>query len=161
MTENKTRTMEVVVHKAAVPLLKGESLHKFTSVLSQKGAEHCFKKLNLIKGKDGAFMVEAFGDAAVFGCYKGADPMTYHVFKYDRDATSGAFDFGDLTEVEKVVGYRPKTMGMSKKGLMPGVVPSPKPSKKPAKKPDSTDPADLVVSSKPKKVKKGFWGDIV
>ncbi len=119
----KSVTMEVVVHKAAVPLLKGESINKFTRELSDKGREHVSKKLNLVKGKDGAWMTEAFGDAVVFACYKGADPMTYHVFKYTRDAKTGGFEFGDLTEVEKVIGYRPKTMGVTKSlGMWDGVL---------------------------------------
>lgn len=150
--ETKNKTMEVVVHKAAVPLMKGESIEKFTGELSREGTEHCFKKLNMIKGKSGAWLVEAFGDAAVFSTYKSDEPSKYHVFKYTRNDKTGVFEFGDLTEVERVVGFRPKTTDMIDKVFMPGFVPSPKlPAKKPKRKPGD----DLVAGSKTEKAQPG------
>lgn len=121
--ESAITTMEVVVHKAAIPLMKGESISKFTTELSNSGREHIFKKLNMSQPKDYAWMVEAFGDAVVFNTYKSVEPSTYHVFKYTRDAKTGVFEFGDVTEVEKVVGYKPKTLSVTKaNGLWKGVL---------------------------------------
>jgi len=116
--------MPVVVFKANIPLKKGETINAFTRKLSDEGVEHCFKKLNLVKTDDYVWMAEAFGDSAVFSVYKKGKSDAYYACRYKRDEKSGSFDFGDMSEVEKVVGYRPKSemVQKNKGGLWENVI---------------------------------------
>lgn len=112
--KKETISMDVIVHKANIPLMKGESISKFTQTLSEKAKDHCFTKLNMVAGKDYAWMAEAFDDSVVLSTYKGSKPNKYYAFTYGRDAKTGEFSFGSLTEVEKVIGYKPKELKITK-----------------------------------------------
>lgn len=99
----------VIVHKASVSLNSGETIHEYIRKVSQKGREHCKKKLNLEEKKSYVYMEEAYGDSAVFSVEKYTDASTggakYYDVSYKRDGED--FEFGELTEVEKVTSFKP------------------------------------------------------
>lgn len=103
----------VVVHKADVPLRAGESLGAYTRALSGAGRDHVTKKLNLVTNKAGVYMVEAFAKTAVYEVYKygndikQADRIRFYAATFKRD-DKGVFAFGDLTEVQRTVSFKPK-----------------------------------------------------
>ncbi len=113
---------ECIVHKANVPLAKGESLGSYTNALSQDSRAYIMKQLNLnslsktAPGVNGAgvgcYMIEAYGDKAVFNVYKygGNEASTdkFYAIKYTRKS-DGKFDFSDLSEVQRVVSFQPKS----------------------------------------------------
>lgn len=105
-------TYEVVVHKAGLPLAKGESLAMFSMRLNKAAREHLARKQNLDPKVSSVFMCEVFDGAAVFDVYKrgpqeGPGEYKYFAVKYARKAT-GEFEFSDTTEVERVTSYVPK-----------------------------------------------------
>jgi len=106
-------THDVVVHKANVPLARGESLRAYTAALSEAGRQHAMQKLNLIAKSGDVFMVEAYSDSAIFEVYKygeegQAGKFNFYATKYSRDK-NGNFSFGDLLEVQRVTSFKPKT----------------------------------------------------
>ncbi len=114
----ETTTMTVAVHKANVPLLRGESVNDFTSSLGKDAREYLMKKMNVApyasgatggvrSNVGGAWLVEAFSDRVVMAMYKGSEPTRYYAFKYSRDK-KGMFDFGTTTEVRRVTSFVPK-----------------------------------------------------
>ncbi len=104
----------VAVHKANIPLLKGESVHQFTNELSKAGREHVMKKLNMTeKSGNGAWMAEAFSGSVIFSTYKSDEPSTYYACAYKRDE-KGAFDFGSLVEVQRMTVFKPKEATVTK-----------------------------------------------
>ena len=107
MAEEKT-TMDVIVHKANVPMMKGESINQFTNKLSQAGRAHVLRKLNIAEKDGGAWLVEAFQDRVVFSTYKGQEPTKHYAFKYTRADKSGDFEFGGVIEVERMTSFVPK-----------------------------------------------------
>ncbi len=111
MTEE--RTHNVVIHKANVPLQTGESIRQFTRALSDAGRDHVRKKLNLPdKGVD-IFMVEAFAKSAVFDVFRfGPDapkPKQRFIATAFTRKTTGEFEFGPTTEVQRVTTFQPKS----------------------------------------------------
>ena len=105
-------THNVVVHKANIPLLKGESLKDFTCALREAGRKHVMQKQNLpSKGVD-VYMVEAFSDHIVFDVYWYGEnavkdkQMQFFAVPYKR-GTDGKFEFGDTMEVRRVTTYEP------------------------------------------------------
>jgi hypothetical protein len=111
MSEERT----VIVHKASVNLVGGESIHDFTHKLSSKGKEYVFKKLNITKKTGWGYMVEAYGDKVVFEVTK-RNPEMSGVYKYygvPYVRKDGNFEFGELTEVEKVTSFKPVKDSMS------------------------------------------------
>ncbi len=117
---SKTTTHEVVVHKAGLTLMKGESLGQFTRSLSVAARKALGQKLNLdfaATNKNGsptagAYMLEVFSDSLVFDVWKAQsenEPSNYRYFamKYSRKAT-GEFEFSYTTEVERVTTYQAK-----------------------------------------------------
>jgi hypothetical protein len=118
--ENKIG-MDVIVHKANVPTLKGEPLSEFTDKLNQAARNHVMKKLNATKGKGGAYSVEVYSDKIVmsFYSYETEDPNKYYAFTYKRQS-DGTFDFGSLVEMVRVISYAPKTdVGVAKSAKKP------------------------------------------
>jgi len=116
--EEKTVTHEVVVHKANVSLMKGESLRDYISKVSNAGRQHLMKKLNL-GNKVAVYMVEAFSDAAVFNVYRYDDNAqsdkinSYYAVPYKRK-DDGTFEMGEATEVISVTRFEPKKVPISK-----------------------------------------------
>ena len=107
MTDRSTYT--VTVHKGAIALMKGESLHAFSSALRQSGAEHVLKKFNIDPKKGGAFPMEVFSTKAVFSVTPdfqkaGGDFMVAMTFKREE---SGVFAFSDIMKVKAVTSFMP------------------------------------------------------
>lgn len=102
---------EVIVHKAKLPLAKGESLGQYTQRLSESVRKYAMTKLNVQKG--GAFMCEAYGDSLVVDVYKrplnddGPTEYKYYSVEYTRKE-DGNFTFGPFQEVERVTSFKPK-----------------------------------------------------
>lgn len=104
------RTYTVQVHKANVPLMGGESIHKFCYALKSAGCEYIKKKYNIGK-EGGAWGIEVFADKAVFN----VAPQMSDIKKdfmvavaYERDTSTGVFKFGDTMKVEAVTTYQAK-----------------------------------------------------
>lgn len=107
MTTNKT--VDCIIHKA-IDLRKGESLDAFRRKLGDQGQKFVLSKLNIAKGS--AWPVEVFKDFAVFSVFdfnKREDSRGMHAVKFSRQSTTGDFEFSDMTEVERVVGFQTKT----------------------------------------------------
>jgi len=105
-------TMKTVVHKANVPMLKGETLRMFTQALSDSGSTYLRRKLNLLE-QDGVYMLETMADQAVFEAYKtngptGKPSCKYYALKFKRKS-DGGFEFGESVEVHRVTQYEPVT----------------------------------------------------
>lgn len=103
----ETTTMDVLVHKANIPMMKGESLNQFTNMLSAEGRKHVMAKLNIAPKSGGAWMTETFQDRVVFSTYRENEPTRYHSFTYER-GKDGGFTFGPVTEVVRVTSFEPK-----------------------------------------------------
>jgi hypothetical protein len=105
--------MAVVVHKASLPLMDGESLHDFNYKFSDAARKHLRQKLNL-GTKDDVWGVETFGDSAVFCVYydqsvtKVTPSMRYYMVNFTRDG-DGKFSFSSTTEVQRVTTFQPVT----------------------------------------------------
>jgi hypothetical protein len=101
---------DVIVHKA-ISLKKGETLSQFTEALSAAVRGKIMEALRIAKDKGSAYIMEVTEKAVIVQTYvynqSGSDYRTY-MYKYERD-TDGDFEFSDLTEVERVTSYRPKT----------------------------------------------------
>jgi len=109
--EAQTQTMEVIVHKAGIPLMKGETLSQFTRALRESGESHLMRKLNLNKDKDSVFMVETMSDKVVFDVFRpqatGGSRIKFFAVKFSRDTKTGSFDFGESIEVRRVTTFEP------------------------------------------------------
>lgn len=103
----ETIMMDVLVHKANIPMVKGESLNQFTNLLSTEGRKHVLAKLNIAPKSGGAWLTETFQDRVVFSTYKDNEPTRYHSFTYTRDK-DGSFTFGPIVEVVRVTSFEPK-----------------------------------------------------
>ncbi len=151
-------THKVVVHKASIPLAAGESVREFTRKLSDAGATALRSKQNLPdKGTD-IFMLEAFSDAVIFEVFKfGPDVphekrMRFFAMKFTRKDT-GAFDFTDSTEVQRVTRFEPKQTPVTKRDDA-----------------QINDRPDVTANSKPsfgnevsqwEQTSKSFWNDVL
>lgn len=106
MTEKRNVEYRVAVHKAAVPLMNGESLGAFSSAIRAAGVSLVKQKLNLTNKSD-VYVVEVFGTSAIFDVYSYDQTKSYedrtkfYAVSYSRDAKSGAFSFGDMVEVKR------------------------------------------------------------
>ena len=101
--------MKVAVHKSKIALATGESIDQYVRKLRDEGREHVMKKVSLADTDGGAYLVEAFSDKAVFSVYKygaGGDSYVSTTYKRKEDKS---FEFGEITEVEKVVSFKPKS----------------------------------------------------
>lgn len=102
---------EVVVHKARLPIAKGESLGQYTQRLSEAARKYAMTKLSVQKG--GAYMCETYSDSLVMDVYKrpmnddGPTEYKYYSVAYTRKE-NGDFTFGPFQEVERVTSFKPK-----------------------------------------------------
>jgi hypothetical protein len=107
---SETTIMEVVVHKASLPLLKAETLAQFTNSLSGSGREYLRRKYNLQKFDD-VWMAEVMVDKAIFSIFKDKPNdgvrMRHYAVKYNRDIKKGTFEFGETKEVRRMTVFEP------------------------------------------------------
>lgn len=108
----EAQTHEVVVRKD-ISLANGESLADFTRKAREDGTKFVRQKLNLQPKESGVYPIEIFSKSMVFDVYKynatsGEDRVRYYACAYSRK-NDGSFEFGSLTEVERVTSYRAKT----------------------------------------------------
>jgi hypothetical protein len=102
--------IEVIVHKA-IQLAQGESLGDYTNQLAEDGRTYITKTLGLSKN-DGCYIAEVYEAACIWSVYcntvggNGCNPG-YYAVSYTRDANSGEFIFGAVTEVERTTVYEP------------------------------------------------------
>lgn len=110
-SQGKPVRYDVVVHKANVPLAKGESLGQYTNRLNGDARKYVQKQLNLSDKGTSVYTLEVFSDKAIVDVYqyKEGGPSTYKFYgiDYTRKA-NGDFEFKELTEVERVTSYEPK-----------------------------------------------------
>lgn len=100
-----TKTYDVAVRKN-FPLAKGETINQAMENLRRVGRDHVKKALAL-GDKGGAYLTEAFSNAAVFSVWKeGGGEDLYYAATFKRDA-EGDYEFGSLQEVKRVTGFRP------------------------------------------------------
>lgn len=116
-------THNVVVHKANIPLMAGESVRDFTRALSDAGRQHIKKAHNLPnKGAD-VYMIEAFSKSAVFEVYRfgeGTQPqdrMRFYATEFTRK-DNGSFEFTPTSEVRRVTRFEPVKTPVTKNGEM-------------------------------------------
>lgn len=115
--ENKTH--DVVVHKANIQLLAGESVRDFTRALSDAGRKHIQKAQNLPNKGTDVFMLEAFSKTAVFEVFKfgpdvqPGDRMKFFAAQYVRKA-NGDFEFSGSSEVRRVTRFEPAKVSVTK-----------------------------------------------
>jgi hypothetical protein len=98
----------IQVQKANVPLLKGESITAFTRALNEEAKKHLMQSFNIEKNKGGAFPLEVFSDKAVFSVIPVWEDVSKDetvAFTFKRDASTGAFEFGQAQKVKKVTSY--------------------------------------------------------
>lgn len=99
-----TATMDVVVHKANVPLMDGESIYQFTSKLSDESRMYVEKKMLLSRDKgDYTWMVELFASSVIMSVTKVRMPTKMYALSYTRK--DGMFSFGTPVEVERKTTY--------------------------------------------------------
>lgn len=147
-SQGKPVRHDVVVHKANVPLAKGESLGQYTQRLNGDARKYVQKQLNLSDKGTSVYMLEVFADKAIMDVYqyKEGSPSTYKFYgiDYARKA-NGDFEFKELTEVERVTSYEPKASLSITKG---------KKAKKDWEDGDDEEEMDEELSKKPSKTKK-------
>jgi hypothetical protein len=98
-------TMDVAVHKAALPLATGESLKQYTAALSDAARKHLKQSMKLTE-KDSCYAAEVYGDKAVFDIWKSPDAKyVYMAVKYTRDK-DGIFSFSDAVEVKPITVFQ-------------------------------------------------------
>lgn len=109
-------TLNVVVLKANLPLMEGETLSTYTRELAKAAKEHFAQKLNLGSRAD-VWVPEIAADAVVANVYeyKEGQPSINKLYsaKYTRDTKSGSFSFGDSMEVKPVTRYEPVKAGIA------------------------------------------------
>lgn len=99
---------EVVVHKANLDLKAGESLGEYTTSLQAAARGYVVKQLNLDKDKSGCYVLEVYASNVVLDVYDYAtSKYKYYSLAYSRNGDT--WDFSDMTEVERVVSWRPKS----------------------------------------------------
>lgn len=108
---NKPRTLPVVVHKAAVPLLKGESLNQFTCAVNDAASVYIKQKYNLPSGDCDSWVWchEVYADKAVCSVsnYKAETQKDRHFYvaiKFTR-RDSGDFDVTESMKVRPVMSF--------------------------------------------------------
>lgn len=120
MAETPERvTHDVLVHKAAIPLMKGESLGAFITEVKQAATAHIRQKFNLDEKKGNIFPLEVFSNKAVFKVIPDFDKPPsndFHVAMKFTRANEGKFTFSDTMKVTPVMSFVPSTnkLGVTK-----------------------------------------------
>jgi hypothetical protein len=102
------RTYQAIVHKANVPLMKGESLGQFTHQLRKQAQPMLLQKFNTDEKKGGAWPLEVYSNKAVFMVAPEWADISKDLtvaFSYERDEATGDFKFGDVQKVKAIVSY--------------------------------------------------------
>lgn len=107
MSDRNTYT--VTVHKAAITLMKGESIAMYCATLKQAAREYIMKKFNI--GKEGnAWPMEVYSNKAVFAVAPDMSKPPSNDFMvavtYKRD-DKGMFGFSDTMKVKAVTSFEP------------------------------------------------------
>lgn len=113
-------TYQVAVHKAALPLAKGESVNEFTQALSEAGRTYVMGQMRMDPAKDYCYSVTVYPETVVMACsiYSATKSRYPYVsMSYTRDTETKVFTFSDLVEVEQVTTYRPKSTMKITKGV--------------------------------------------
>lgn len=118
-------TMNVIVHKAEIQLLEGETISGFTQALCSAAHEYLKTKLSLGK-EDWVYTTDVKAKVAVANVYKREGKTSYWAVNYERDE-KGTFSFSDLTEVRPVMSYVPVSPSLSvsksaEHGLFQGIL---------------------------------------
>lgn len=102
-------TINVLVHKADIPLKNGESLGEYTREISREGEMYLMKKLKMNREKgDYIYSTEIFSSKAIFSTWKRKDKENkYYSVDYSRKE-DGNFDFKNVNEVELRQSYEIK-----------------------------------------------------
>jgi hypothetical protein len=117
------RTVDVLVQKD-ISLATGESVNAFVEKVRNAGIGYLRQKLNVPINKAGSvsthiYPVEIFSKSIIFDVYKYGDGVKdedkarFYAVAYARK-DDGSFEFSTLTEVERVVGYQPKSTAVAK-----------------------------------------------
>lgn len=119
MTDPDRTTHDVLIHKAAVPLMKGESLGAFVTEVRNAATAHIRQKFNLDEKKGSIFPLEVFANKAVFKVIPDFEkPVSndFHVAMKFTRAKEGKFSFSDTMKVTPVMSFIPATnaMGITK-----------------------------------------------
>lgn len=121
---SQKKTHDVIVHKAGLPLMTGESLGKFSGRLREAGMAYVNNSLSLVKDSS-VYPVEIYGKSVVFDVAQyGKDVPSNKRYRFFAAAytrkENGAFEFSTLTEVERVVTYQTKPpMAVTKAAARP------------------------------------------
>lgn len=107
----EAKQLTVIVHKAAIELMTGETLSQFTAALNGALREYLKSKLGLGK-LDWVWTADVKAGEAISSVYKeGVSKTLYYQVKYERDE-KGVFKFSDMTEVEPQVVYTPVKLSL-------------------------------------------------
>jgi hypothetical protein len=85
-------------------------LHQYTAAVGDATLTYISKSLNLTE-KDYVYPVEVYADRVVAEVYKSSSSRSsyaYYAMEYERK-TDKSFEFDGLTEVQRVVSYKPKS----------------------------------------------------
>jgi hypothetical protein len=103
------KTHDVIVHKAAIPLMKDESLGMFIHEVRNAARAHIQQKFNLDDKKGSTYPVEIFNNKAVFKVIPDYDKPAkddFHVaLKFDRNDQTGQFTFSQTVKVKAVTSF--------------------------------------------------------
>ncbi|MGD9749389.1 MAG: hypothetical protein AB7W59_00175 [Acidimicrobiia bacterium] len=139
----------VVVHKASLPLMDGESIHDYNGKLQDAAKAHIRQKLNL-SSKDEVWGVETFGDSAIFSIWLADNTITtkprhrYYSVEYTRDS-EGKFSFSATTEVQRVTTFQPVAPVAKAEGAEPA----------------PADPVEVERVHKAAWERPRFWGGVL
>jgi len=120
--EQKQVTHETVVHKANIPLVTGESVQDFTQAMSDAARKWVMDQLKMDPKQDYAYVVDVYSSVVVLSVNiysKSEDKRGKYMYSaatYERDAETGVFTFSNLSEVQRVTTYKPKTVVKTYKG---------------------------------------------
>jgi hypothetical protein len=108
MNTPEPRKQDVLVHKAVVPLMEGESMGVFTKALGAAGRDYLMQKYNIDSKKGSAWPVEVYANKAVFMVvpdYNQPSSNDFYVaVKFNR-ANTGQFNFVDTIKVTPVTTF--------------------------------------------------------
>lgn len=115
-SDSESTQLTVIVHKAALELMDGETVSMFTQALGE--ALRTYTKNKLAMGKnDWCWVSDVKAGEAVICVCKAEQPTKYYSAKYERDE-KGAFSFEGLTEVMPQVVYVPVKQSLITKGAV-------------------------------------------
>lgn len=136
------KTIDVLVHKAKINLVDGESIGDFTRDLSISAKEY----IKTAKGneKDSyAYLIEAYSNKVVMSYY-GSGKDKYYSVSYSRDK-NGNFSFSNIQEVKRVTTFKPANNNVGQKSV------------KITKSKDENE----LLGWETVDVKKSFWGNLL